>query len=101
MKRAMLMLLMFAGLAGAPQAAMSPDTLVQQTTDKVLSKLTENRDALEQNPDRLYRMVDEIVLPHFDFERMSRYVLGQHWKEISDEKQQEFVAEFQTLLVRT
>jgi phospholipid transport system substrate-binding protein len=101
MKRAVLTLCLVAGLASTPQASISPDRLVQQTTDKVLSELTENRDTLEQKPERLYRMVREIVLPHFDFERMSQYVLGKHWKEIGDKQRQEFIGEFRTLLVRT
>lgn len=101
MKRALLILGLFAGLASAPQAAVSPDRLVKETTDEVLAQLTENREALEQDSQRLYQLVHEIVLPHFDFERMSRYVLGKHWKEISGDNQQAFIEEFKTLLVRT
>ena len=102
MKRLYLTLCLFVGLAaGVAAAAMPPDQLVRETTDKVLAELTANRDSLEQNPERLYQMVDEIILPHFDFERMSRYVLGKHWNNASAEQQQKFVGEFKTLLVRT
>ena len=86
---------------GVAVAATPPDEMVRQTADEVISELTENRDALEQKPELLYDMVEKIVLPHFDFERMSRYVLGQHWKDASPEQQKQFVAEFKTLLVRT
>lgn len=78
MKRIGLMFCRIVGALSAAQAAVSPDRLVQQTTDKVLTQLTENRDALDQDPERLYQMVHEIVLPHFDFKLMSRCVLGQH-----------------------
>lgn len=101
MKRIALMLCLFASLATGASASMAPDELVKQTADKVLSELTENRDRLENNPDQLYQMVNEIVLPHFDFERMSRFVLGKHWRDTNPEQQEKFVAEFKTLLVRT
>lgn len=41
------------------------------------------------------------MLPHFDFERMSRYVLGKNWNVATPEQQKQFIAEFKTLLVRT
>jgi phospholipid transport system substrate-binding protein len=87
-------------VAGAT-AAMPPDQLIKDTTNKVLKELTENRAELQKDPQRLYQMVNDVVLPHFDFERMSRYVLGKHWRQATDDQQQKFVGEFKTLLVRT
>lgn len=101
MRRIFLFLSLCAALVTSANAAMSPDKLVHDTTEKVLKELTENRDALEKNPERLYQMVDEIVLPHFDFERMSRYVLGKYWRDASPDQQKAFIEQFKTLLVRT
>ena len=82
-------------------AGQSPDALVRETTDKVLEELTQNRAALDEDVQRLYQLVDEIVLPHFDFTRMSKLVLGKHWKKASDAQRQKFKEEFKSLLVRT
>lgn len=101
MKRIVLIACLVASLAAGANAATAPDELVRQTADQVISELTENRKDLERNPEELYRIVNEIVLPHFDFERMSRYVLGKHWRDATPEQQEKFVAEFKTLLVRT
>lgn len=101
MKRLCFFLCLWIGLQAWANAAMPPDELVRETTKKVLSELTTNRAALEKDNNRLYELVDEIVLPHFDFERMSRYVLGQNWDVATPEQQTQFVAEFKTLLVRT
>lgn len=101
MKRICLFLCLITGLTAGSNAAGTPDELVRETTNKVLSELTENRRELEQNPEELYRMVDEIVLPHFDFQRMSRFVLGRSWRDATPEQQERFVVEFKTLLVRT
>lgn len=101
MKRLCLFLCLCATLITTANAAMAPDELVRDTTEKVLKELTANRSTLEKNPERLYQMVDQIVLPHFDFERMSRYVLGKHWRDATPEQQKKFVEQFKTLLVRT
>ena len=82
-------------------AAESPDLLVKETTDKVLGELIANRDAMQADSALLYNMVDAIVLPHFDFERMSKLVLGKHWKNAEDAQRVEFLGEFKGLLVRT
>lgn len=82
-------------------AGQSPDALVRETTDKVLGELTRNRAELEMNVHRLYKLVDDIVLPHFDFSRMSKLVLGKHWKKANKAQRQKFEEEFKSLLVRT
>ena len=83
------------------EAGPSPDTLVRETTDRVLSELTSNRQALQADFNQLYEMVDEIVLTHFDFTRMSKLVLGKHWKKASKKQRERFEQEFKSLLVRT
>jgi phospholipid transport system substrate-binding protein len=50
---------------------------------------------------RLYAMAEEKVLPHFDFRRMSQWVLGRNWKEATPEQRDKFVGAFRDLLVRT
>ena len=102
MKRALSMfMLLWLALPGLAQATVPPNELVRQTTDELLSRFTANRQALKADKERLFRMVEEIVVPHFDIERMSRYVLGQHWKDASAEQKEQFVAEFKTQLIRT
>ncbi len=82
-------------------ASTDPDILVKKTTDKVLAELASNRDFFMKDNSKLYDMVDSVVLPHFDFERMSKLVLGKHWRGANDEQRQKFVMEFKILLVRT
>lgn len=100
MKR-VLSLFMVLWLPVAAGATMPPNELVRQTTDELLSEFTENRQALKADKERLFKMVEEIVVPHFDIKRMSRYVLGQHWRDASDDQQKQFIEEFKTQLVRT
>jgi phospholipid transport system substrate-binding protein len=94
-------LVLWLGLPAAANATVPPDELVRNTTDELLSKFTANREALKSDKERLFQMVDEIVVPHFDIDRMSRYVLGKHWRDASDAQKQKFIEEFKTQLVRT
>ena len=79
----------------------SPQELVEKTTDRIVAALKVEQAAIKENPSRLYEIVDEIVLPHFDFYRMSRWVLGKHWRKATPAQREQFVREFRTLLVRT
>lgn len=88
-------------LSGTAQAAVSPQDLVKQTSQRMLKALRDEQAHIKESPERLHKLVDEIVLPHFDFRRMSRLVLGRYWRRASDRQQERFVDEFRTLLVRT
>ena len=92
--------------AGPPVTAASEGSaaqqLVQRVTSTIIDELTTRRDALRSDPRAVYGLVDRLILPHFDFERMSRRVLGKKgWKTATAEQRAQFVAAFRTLLVRT
>ncbi len=81
-----------------PEAARA---LVQETAEATLQRLGAEQQALERDPTLIYGLVEDVVLPHFDFERMSQLVLGRHWRTATAEQRARFTAEFRTLLVRT
>lgn len=83
------------------QAQTPPDELVRTTTEEILRLLKANRDLYQRDKSALYAMVDKEVLPHFDFQRMSQWVLGRYWRTATPEQQERFVQEFRDLLVRT
>jgi len=93
--------LAMAGSAAGATTVEAAQALAEETTEKLLQTFENQREAIEQNQDRLYDLVDEIVLPHFDFVIMSRRVLGKYWREASPEQRRRFVEEFKTLLVHT
>lgn len=82
-------------------AQTPPDQLVRETTDLILAQLKANKQAYERDPKKLYAMVQEKVLPHFDFRVMARSVLGRYWREATEEQRNRFIKEFRDLLVRT
>ncbi len=79
----------------------SAEEVVIETADSVIARLTVERAEIEAHPEKLYSLINELVIPHFDFVSMSKWVLGRNWREATEAQQQQFVSEFRTLLVRT
>lgn len=78
-----------------------PDALVKDTTEEVLSILEERQSEIEQDQTLVFEIVREVVLPHFDFPLISRFVLGRHWRQATPQQRERFMEEFRTLLIRT
>ncbi|HKK06177.1 MAG TPA: ABC transporter substrate-binding protein [Gammaproteobacteria bacterium] len=100
------LLALSASLACGPTAAQAkvtpPQQMVEDTTHELLQRFQKDRTELKTHPDRLYDLVNDIVVPHFDFVRMSHWVLGRAaWSQMSHEQKTRFVLAFRTLLVRT
>jgi len=89
------------GTALAGTGSQPATALVESTANEVLSRLRADPGATSENPQRLFQIAEEVVLPHFDFARMSQRVLGKHWRAASADQRARFIAEFKTLLVRT
>ena len=82
-------------------AAEEPLEVVRQTADRMIAELRQHRSELEADPRLIYGFVEEIVLPRFDFDLISRYALGKHWRTASAEQREAFVSNFRNLMVRT
>jgi len=86
----------------AQATIQTAEEVVMSTADAVLARLTTEREALDADPGKIYDLVNEIVIPHFDFLSMSKWVLGKkNWRGASEAQRKQFVSEFRTLLVRT
>lgn len=86
---------------GAAVAATTPDQLIKDTSEKVLSTLEANKAKYDKNPDEIYKLVNDIILPHLDFRAMSKLALGKNWRKASEDQQERFVEAFRTMLIRT
>ncbi len=83
------------------QAVTGPEKLIKDTSDKVLAEIRGNAANYQKNPQNIYRLVDEVVLPHFDFTAMTELALGRYKDKVSAEQKPTIVEEFRQLLVRT
>ena len=85
----------------APAHDVSPLELVRDTSSRMLVALQDEGAVIAADPSVLDRLVADIVLPYFDFRRMSQWVLGKYWRTATAEQRENFVVEFRALLVRT
>jgi len=75
--------------------------LIRNTTDQLLSEFDAHRAVYESDKDKLYTMVERVAIPHFDFDRMTKLVLGRYSKKATPAEFNAFKTEFKTLLIRT
>ena len=87
------------GLAVAQNAA--PDALVKTVTDEVLQIVRTDKAIQSGSTSRAIDLVEQKVLPHFDFMHMTRLAVGKDWRSASPDQQKALAGEFKTLLVRT
>jgi phospholipid transport system substrate-binding protein len=93
--------LMFAALGPARADPDSPRDFIIQTTDQVVAAIKARRQEIKTDPRVAYQISDRIILPRLDFSRVTRWVLGPHWRTATDEQRQRFTEEFRTLLIHT
>ena len=86
---------------GARAEVPEPDVLIKDTVKDVLTIVKQDKDIQAGNQKKILELVDAKVLPHFDFERMTRLAVGKHWRTATPEQKQTLVTEFRDLLVRT
>jgi len=82
-------------------AANGPEQLIRQTADMVLAEFKANPETYKGNPDAVHELVEEVVIPHFDFAAMADLALGKFKDDVSAEQKPAIVNEFRALLVRT
>jgi phospholipid transport system substrate-binding protein len=82
-------------------ATTGPEQLIRQTSTIVMAEIRANMDTYKSDPQKVYKLVDEQVLPHFNFAAMADLALGQNMDRVSAEQRSAIVAEFRLLLVRT
>jgi phospholipid transport system substrate-binding protein len=75
--------------------------LVVNTSQQVIQVIKKEPDVTKRDPNDIYSLLNRIVVPHFDFDAMSKWVLARSWKDLNARQRQRFTDAFRTLLVRT
>lgn len=82
-------------------ADAAPDALLGTVTLEVIAIIRRDADVQAGNATKVAELVESRILPHFDFDRMTRIAVARNWRIATPEQQQALTAEFRTLLVRT
>ena len=93
--------LIFGGLsvALADEALSPPQQVIQKTSDQLQVSLQKTE--YKNDFKKATALVDQIINPNVDFDRVSILVLGKHWRTATPEQRERFKQEFRLLLVRT
>lgn len=93
--------LIFGGLsiATADEALSPPQQVIQKTSDQLQVSL--QKPEYKADFRKATALVDQIINPNVDFDRVSILVLGKHWRSATPEQRDRFKQEFRMLLVRT
>lgn len=98
MKKLLFMLVL---IAVAPAAlAQEPNDVIQSATDQLASELEGRKDALGEDREALYALIDRLLLPRFDRRYAAQLVLGRHWRSASPEQRERFIEAFYGSLLR-
>lgn len=85
--------------AADPNAA--PEVLVRDVTNEVLEVVRKDKSIQNGDLERVIALVNQLVLPHFDFRRMTMLAVGRDWRDASPAQRERLTEAFRTLLVRT
>jgi phospholipid transport system substrate-binding protein len=78
---------------------VAPQIPIEKASSQIKEKL-KNKD-FAKDFIKVNDYVAEVIAPHTDFDKISRLVVGKHWKTASAEEKNNFKQEFKKLLVRT
>ena len=71
----------FAVPAFAAPAEQAPQQIVQSIADQLATAVQGHQAELRKNPDQVIKIIDRIVLPHFDMDYAALLVLGRHARD--------------------
>lgn len=88
---------------GYPAQAQIPEAeqLVDKTTQEMLVLIDDASAYVEEDPERFYVSVEELLRPVIDFPRFARSVMAAHYKRATSEQRNRFAEGFKWSLVRT
>lgn len=94
---------MLAALLALPALALAQDEPPGKLIERVSLDLlhTLQQAGAPKGKKEIMALVDEKVLPHFDFKRMTALATGVGWRSATPSQQDLLVVEFRSLLVRT
>jgi phospholipid transport system substrate-binding protein len=78
----------------------TPQEIIEETSSAVLAALSSDAEIIQANPNKINELVDEIILPICDLERMGKYILAKHWKSATEDQRKAFISEFKQILIR-
>jgi phospholipid transport system substrate-binding protein len=101
MMRYVLILALLFGQASWASGTDAAASLVRDVSQRMLTILKERRAEIDREPSVIFGLVDQIVVPHFDFEKITQAAVGQYWRQATPEQRKALANGFREVLIRT
>jgi len=88
-------------LAGAATPTQTAEERVEQVSDAVLALIEAARGYAQDDPERFYREITELLDPVVDFDSFARSVMAVHYRDATPAQRRRFADSFKWGLVRT
>ncbi len=96
---------LFASAIAVPTIAQtaneSPEALVKRLSDETLKRIKTDSSIKSGDTAAVMNLVDEKIMPHVNFARMTSSAVGPTWRQASPAQKKSLEDEFKKLLVRT
>ncbi len=94
------LLLLALGIAPAFAQDESPTAVIEGAVTLFAEKMDGRYDELAADPDALYALIDEVLLPRFDRKFAAQMVMAKHWRVADEAQRERFIEAFYQALLR-
>ena len=88
-------------VGAAISADESADAFIKRVSGDILETIKADKSILNGDLNKIGVLVDQRVMPHVNFLRMTASAVGPAWRQATPEQQKRLQEEFKTLLIRT
>ena len=81
--------------------SLAPDVLVRKVVNDVLIAIRNTPSGNREGREKALALAKQKILPHIDFERMTRLAVGRAWRSADARQREALIAQFSTLITRT
>ncbi len=81
-------------------ADMAPDAMIKFVSNDVMDAIKKDKTIVEGDLSKISQLVDNKVITHVNFKRMTSSAVGPAWNKTTPEQQAQLQNEFKTLLIR-
>ena len=92
-------LIFCSGIAKAEN--INPYVMLEDVATKTFSRIKNERQLIEADPELLRTVMEEELLPYVDYNFSALKVLGKHYKQVPREKIPEYIGVFRSYLITT
>ena len=86
--------------AWSEDPSLAPDVLVRTVVTDVLAAIKNTPSGDREGREKALAFAKQKILPHIDFERMSRLAVGRAWRTADARQREALVAQFSSLITR-